>query len=221
MFCTKCGNQVPDGQKFCSACGNPMAPAQQPQQPQYAQPQQPQFQQPQYNQQAQYGQPQFQQPQYGQPQYQQPVNNVLAMGWFKFLIYFALFAGALLNIVAAITSMTGAQYTAYGQNLSAMVYAMFPGLQGIDIIYGILLIALAGLQIFCRFRLAGYYKNGPKLVTLIYIANVVISLVYLIACVAIVGGLDVASVIPSLIVSIVMAVVNHVYFKKRSHLFTR
>jgi hypothetical protein len=28
-------------------------------------------------------------------------------------------------------------------------------------------------------------------------------------------------VIPSLIVSIVMAVVNYVYFKKRSHLFTR
>lgn len=26
MFCTKCGNKVPDGVKFCSKCGNPITP---------------------------------------------------------------------------------------------------------------------------------------------------------------------------------------------------
>ena len=30
MFCTKCGNQVPDGAKFCGVCGNALASAQEP-----------------------------------------------------------------------------------------------------------------------------------------------------------------------------------------------
>ena len=52
MFCTKCGQQLPDGSAFCSVCGAPQAaPAPQPQyqqpvQPQYQQPVQPQYQQP-------------------------------------------------------------------------------------------------------------------------------------------------------------------------------
>ena len=41
MFCIKCGAQVPDGMKFCPACGAPQQPLQQqaprPQQP-YGQP---------------------------------------------------------------------------------------------------------------------------------------------------------------------------------------
>ena len=204
MFCTKCGNQVPDGQKFCSACGNPMAPAQQPRQPQYGQPQQ-----------------QYQQPQYGQPQYQQAAPAALGMGWFKFLIYFALFAGAVLNVIAAITSLTGAQYTYAGQNMSEIVYATFPGLQAVDLIYGIVIIALAVLQVLCRFRLAGFYKNGPMLLVLIYVVNFVSSIIYIIACSTMVEGIDISSTIPSLVMSVVMAVVNYVYFKKREHLFTR
>ncbi|WP_418694094.1 zinc-ribbon domain-containing protein, partial [Adlercreutzia equolifaciens] len=24
MFCTKCGNEMPDGSKFCTKCGAPM-----------------------------------------------------------------------------------------------------------------------------------------------------------------------------------------------------
>ncbi len=101
MFCQKCGQQIPDDNKFCIFCGaqtsvsqNATAvdqaqqavpeqqPVQQPeQQPvQYEQPPvynqapaygQPQYAQPQYSQ-PQYGQPQYAQQQYGQPQYGQP-----------------------------------------------------------------------------------------------------------------------------------------------------
>ena len=55
LFCTNCGSQIPDGARFCPACGSPapvqpQAPAQQP----------PVQQQP------------FQQPAYEQAPYQQP-----------------------------------------------------------------------------------------------------------------------------------------------------
>ena len=89
MICSKCGQTVADGSKFCLHCGNPLtaavpAPAQQvPVQPtpQVQPPVQPmpQVQQPvqQYAQPMQYQQPvqQYAQQQYAQPvQYQQPVN---------------------------------------------------------------------------------------------------------------------------------------------------
>lgn len=67
MFCNNCGSSIPDGVRFCTNCGHPVAqaPAQQPAQQPYQQP----APQPQYQQQPQQYQPQYQ-PQ--QPQYQQP-----------------------------------------------------------------------------------------------------------------------------------------------------
>ena len=53
LFCTNCGSQIPEGARFCAACGSP-APVQQPPMQQPAQ------------------QPPVQQPTYGQAPYQQP-----------------------------------------------------------------------------------------------------------------------------------------------------
>lgn len=99
MFCPNCGNQCPDGTKFCQSCGTPLINNQQQntqpdfnnQQANYQQPNQ-QYQQPNYN---QYQQPnQYRQPMYSQPYQQYPQYpdkfNGHQMGWYKFLIYFAL-----------------------------------------------------------------------------------------------------------------------------------
>ena len=59
LFCTNCGNQIPEGARFCAACGSP-APVQQ----------QPPAQQPPYEQQL--AQQPVQQPPYQQAPYQQP-----------------------------------------------------------------------------------------------------------------------------------------------------
>ena len=66
-FCPNCGAQLPDSAKFCTTCGEKLAPmaAAQPAE------QQPQYQEPQY-QEPQYQQSQYQEPQYQQYQGQQP-----------------------------------------------------------------------------------------------------------------------------------------------------
>lgn len=62
MFCSKCGQQLPDGSAFCSVCGAPQTVAAP----------QPAYQQPTYQQPAQ---PVYQQPVYQQPMYQQPLSR--------------------------------------------------------------------------------------------------------------------------------------------------
>ena len=103
MYCKNCGAFVQDGAPFCSNCGAQQNAAQ-PQQPTYQQQtyqqppyQQQNYQQPPYQQQAYYQQPPYQQQAYYQQPAGDPRNQGMPMGWYKFLIYFALFAGAVLN----------------------------------------------------------------------------------------------------------------------------
>lgn len=64
MFCEKCGNQVPDGAKFCAHCGNAFGPQEQPPV------QEPVTQEP----------PVYQPPAYQPPVYQPPVSAPVGMG---------------------------------------------------------------------------------------------------------------------------------------------
>lgn len=241
MYCNKCGTQVPDDATFCSNCGARLSePAQQ---TEYQPPQQPGHQQPPYQQgyqqdgyQSPYQQgyqpggyqspyQQGYQPGYQQPGYQPPyqpggMGSSLPMNWFKFLIYFALWASGVLNLIMGILVLTGAQYELYETGGARLVYTFFPGLKACDVIYGIVLVAFAAFAIYTRFRLARFCKNGPFCLYLLYGVQVVISLLYAgIASIIIGQNAFSADTISSLVVSIVMIAVNYVYFKKRGHLF--
>ena len=220
MFCPNCGTNVGNAERFCPNCGaalNQNTASANPQ-PNY---QQPNYQQPNY-QQPNYQQPSYQQPNY-QPVYQQPVQQYpYPMNWYKFVIYFALFAGAVLNAISGILHLTGSVWEM--QNVSAdMVYAVFGGMQAVDIIYGIGAIALAAFNIVTRMHLAKFRKTGPKFLTVCYGVAVGLALLYIILTSAVtgisIGDLVGATEILQLVVSIVMLVVNVVYFNKRASLF--
>ena len=148
MFCPNCGNQCPDGTEFFHSCCTPLTNNQQQytqpnfnnqqanyQQPNYQQPNQ-QYQQPNYN---QYQQPnQYRQPMYNQPYQQYPQYpdkfNGHQMGWYKFLIYFALFAGAFFNVCYAILYMTGSIYE-NEQIDSLTFYCLYSCVNEVDIVY--------------------------------------------------------------------------------------
>ena len=244
MNCPKCNSIVDAGSAFCSECGCPLTPAAAPQpQPQPQQYQQPQYQQPQYQQpqyqQPQYQQPQYQQPQYQQPQYQQPQQQSaggsvpastvgpngqqLGMNWFKFIIYFQLFASCAINLYNGIRVLTGAHYS----GMAKLVYSMFKGLKAVDILFGLVFIALAAGAIFVRFQLSGFKAMGPKLYLGLLIAACAASVAYVIAVVIVLRsrtGVAVGSLIATPIIQVLvtgtMVVVNYIYFKNRKHLFT-
>lgn len=244
MFCQSCGTQLPEGVTFCSNCGAPVAdstaqqpaaaqpvstvpqPTAAPQQPYNAVPQpvntvpQPTAapQQP-YN-----AAPQ--QPYYGAPQQPNayPFNNQgfvqqLPMNWFKFVIYFQLFANAVLNLINAIMYFTGLHYG--GGYMTAAVYMFYGGLKPLDIVTGILTIGLVAIAIYTRFRLSGFKKNAIMCLMITYGANILVALIWLIGVVAITGVGEVigASTIISLVGNIVLIILSAVYFNKRKHLF--
>ena len=156
-----------------------------------------------------------------QPQHQQPLVPEQKMGWFKFIIYFGLFAGALLNLASGFSLLSGEIY----EGNAKQVNDFFDELESIDKIVGIALIALAAFGIFVRFRLAGFYQNGPALLNTVYIAGVVISLVYLIGATSALGdfaeNIDFSSYISNIVSSITVVIINTIYFKKRKHLFVK
>lgn len=198
MLCPYCGKDVQENTAFCIYCGNPLNAA-----PPY--PQQPT---PPYQPNA---------PMYPQPDYYLP------MKWYKFLIYFSLFAGAVLNALNGISYLTGSVYFILGHGYAdaATVYEFYgETLRMIDIAFGVALIALAAFGIYTRFQLAGFKRNAPTLLYTLYAASTLLPFIYTIAVFMLFGiEMDFASEIGSLGGVAINIWLNFIYFRKRAHLF--
>lgn len=200
-FCNKCGVQIEnENAQFCTNCGAQIVA-------------------PITNSTPIYGQHQ------PTPSYipAEPVTQY-KMKWFKFLIYFALFLGAFVNFVFGFNYISGGIYFSQsnGQVTADMVYSVYGmGLKALDVIYGIVLLALAGFGIYTRSRLAKYKVNAPMCVYILYGAGTVLSFIYNVALLAVTGLNQIFSVnsITSLIASIVIILLNRKYFSKRASLF--
>ena len=226
MFCQKCGYMIDDNSKVCQHCGFPVNNVQAVpnQQPQYAdyQNQAVPNQQPQYADYQNQAVPN-QQPQYADYQNQTnafvPAEKPLPMKWYKWLIYFVTWASAVVSIANAGNLISG---NIYGE-LAEKVYSTFPSLKSIDIFAGICYIVIAALAIYTRFRLSGFKKNAPTMVLVLYAANAVLNLIYIIAASSAVSGhditLDYSSYGASLAVTVIVIICNYIYFNKRKHLF--
>ena len=141
-------------------------------------------------------------------------NMDMPMKWHNFLIYFALWAGAVLNIVGA--------FSTYAQN-NALLYDIYGKLRSVDIMYIAASVILAVFIIYTRFQLAGLKATAPGKLTWCYILSIIVTLGYLLGVSAATGirlaELNIGSTIASVISSIVMMIVNNIYYGKREHMF--
>ena len=156
---------------------------------------------------------------FNQSGHNNPPTPSYPMKWHKFLIYFALWAGAILNVLSALTYLTGTVYSAQGVE-AEQVYRVFGGLKGLDVLYGVLLIGLGVIQIFTRFQLAGFKRNGPSLLLVTYAAGLIVSLLYGVIGAGILGTSITETINPvSIGVTIGMIAANKGYYDKRKELF--
>ncbi len=204
-FCSQCGTQIKDdNQQFCTNCGAPIETAELVARETMAYDYHPSM----------------------QNQYSTPVESVIQypMKWFKFLIYFMLFFGAAVNFVIGVNYMTGGIYVTQtdGQVTADAVYSIYGGgLQMLDILYGIIMVAMAGFGVYTRFRLAKYKTNGPICIYIMYGAGVVLSLFYNVALFVVTGLNQIfsSSIVTSALVSGLLIFWNYKYFTKRKELF--
>ena len=203
MFCRYCGNQLPENAVICASCGAAVE-----------------------NQNTVNINPAL-------PYSYQPdsvLQNSMPMKWFKFLIYFEMWASALLNIISGITAFLGKNYGAD----SDMIYSMFAGLKVADVVFGAVEILFAVYIIYVRFQLAGFKKNAPGKLLIVYAAPLIASAVYLVVFfilvyngVSAMGGslfdvVDVStfsSMVGSIIGTAIMILLTKTYFDKRKHMF--
>lgn len=155
----------------------------------------------------------------GQP-LQSDAQPYMPMKWFKFLIYFGLFFGAFTNFLTGINLITG---NIYGSD-KELVYSVFENLQTMDMIMGALLIGIAALGVYTRFRLSGFRKDGPAMVQVMYAAGAAFQLIYALSVQAVLPSsaaleLDFSSMYSGAITGVIMIFVNRSYFAKRAHLF--
>ena len=149
----------------------------------------------------------------------------MPMKWYKFLIYFSLILTGLSNMYTGVQAVMGMQYGTKEQ--SAQVYAVYPGLHILDIVYGVLLIILGVFVFIVRQQLAGYRAKGPKYLLIMYIASLILEIFY-IGAGSLLSGVNLLKasesgimLISSILVSLFMIGANKVYFDKRAHLFTK
>ena len=130
------------------------------------------------------------------------------MKWYKFLIYFLLYASAVLNAISAIMCFTGAFYDGFTDIL--------------DFAFGVYFITFATMALQTRSELYRNKRRGPKLLCALYILNAVGGVMYPFGVLMYTGQMLFygSIIVITLVSSIVMAIVNHIYFKKRKDMFT-
>ncbi len=196
FYCHKCGTPYEQLQPLCSKCGSPL--------------------------------------QCGTSQEPSPVGfdsapselaeqGALPMKWFKFVIYFQLFANAVSNGINAIVMLIGSHYGAVADR----VYNIIGGMQVFDVVMGIILLGIVGLALYARSRLKNFCKNGPKMYYAVFTGNVIWSVVYMLGAEILVRGSvvgadyqpDYGSMVSSVVSTVIMLACSVVYFNKRKHLF--
>lgn len=222
MICPYCRSEIIDTAKFCTECGAPLQVQPAPVMPQPDEPQS--------------ILPEAQLPETPAASTEQPESAVQespvqpestapgapSMSWYRFLITFGMYFGAFCCVLDAIRLFCGRQY---GKQAQA-VYSLIPGLKTADVIYALVLLGIAALCIYARFRLAQFKKNGPLVFLLIFMTAVIAAVIYLIVCSSLLSRFGVSfgdlldfQTVVTFLFCILMFVLNRSYFRKRKALF--
>ncbi len=211
MYCRFCGTKIPDNVKFCPECGANLAPASAPSAaPEESAPAVPMA----PENAAAPAMP------HGTPDPAAAIGVIATpqrgMKWFKFIIYFQLWASLLSALIAAEKYFTGAYYEGYAD----WAYSFYCGLRELDICMGILYIALGVYAVFVQRSLAKLRAKGPVMYYSFCAASIALALLNVIAASLIVGySLFSADIAAELAPSVILLFINIRYFNNRKHLF--
>ncbi len=137
--------------------------------------------------------------------------SALPMKWHKFLIYFLLLLGALIFLIRGFGDLSDCFDGAEGTPAFA-----------VRLFAGVCLLAIAALQLAARAALARFSRRGPKMAVAVYVSMAVLDGFILAAQQMRAVELDAAIVgvvKMGCVVSALLAMCNHIYYRKRAAMF--
>lgn len=151
-------------------------------------------------------------------------GSQIPMNWYKFIIYFLLFFEAIQYIFTGISYITGYISRIPLGDEGIVVYSISllgEGLVWVDVLYGAVLLGMAGFAIYARFRLAKFRKNAIWVYLSYLVASGLVSVAYGVVFQIVQGaGLRlIIAYLTELIPQGLMVYLNYIYFNKRKHMF--
>ena len=137
--------------------------------------------------------------------------SALPMKWHKFLIYFLLLLGALIFLIRGFGDLSDCFDGAEGTPAFA-----------VRLFAGVCLLAIAALQLAARAALARFSRRGPKMAVAVYVSMAVLDGFILAAQQMRAVELDaaIAGVVKmGCVVSALLAMCNHIYYRRRAAMF--
>ncbi len=158
-----------------------------------------------------------------------PVSNTqmttadeLPMNWYNFLIRFGLWLAGIVIFAGGIVLLLGLPYLMRGMD-SMLIYAQYPLLLILDLVYGVCCLGLGVLFIIARFRMAAFKAKSPTLLYYSYALCLISSLLYSFISGRILGTpaseLFGLFEVLQLLGTAAGVALNVIYFQKREHLF--
>ena len=145
------------------------------------------------------------------------------MKWYKWQIYFLLFATALACLGNGLMYLTGGMYRQTGYT-AEMIYGLYPAMKTPDMFAGFLYLVQMVIALMARWKLAGLKADGPTYLYVSYAMSVVTEVVYAMMVagamnVSLTAVVNVGSLLGSVIGTGLMIWLNRIYFTKRKVLF--
>ena len=154
------------------------------------------------------------------------------MKWYKFVIYFQLFATTAAFAISAFAFFTGSIYDWAGAS-SDLVYMVFPELEFFDFLLSLIFVGSAVLALVARKALKDKEKKGPILLCTLYASEIIFTILYSIVVFKIFEsaslhyGIDMESFESYIVTTAVMSVIscipmligNIIYFGNRKDIF--
>ena len=165
------------------------------------------------------------------------VSAALPMKWHKFLIHFWLLLGALIFLIRGFGNLLDCF-----DGTDALIHAEGPPAFAVTLFTGVCLLGIAALQLAARAALAHFSRRGPKMAVTVYVSMAVLSeagrddivkklesmlesgadiLEY---CVMAESATELDAAIAGVVkmgcvVSALLAMCNHIYYRKRAAMF--
>lgn len=155
------------------------------------------------------------------------------MNWHMALIYFILWLMAFMNLVNGLVGVFGIQLGDAGNGALGIALYTYPSMEHarIFILDGVFTLIMCLYTVFVRFQLAGFKRRAPMYLLLLFVLNIVESIIYALVLGALVpemvavykeqGNDILMSTIVNSAMTAVVAGLTYVYYLRRKEMFTK